>query len=337
MNLIVQLPALNEARTIKEVIQSVPARIDGIDTIRIVVVDDGSSDETGALARQAGAHVLRHEQPRGVGAAFRTGVEYAIETDTDIIVTIDADGQFDPADIPSVLRPVVQGEADFVTASRFMDHALTPSMPRVKRWGNAFMAHWISSLVKQRFHDVSCGFRAYGRNAFLRLVLLGEFTYTHETFLGLAYAGVRIREVPVRVRGVREHGKSRVANNLFHYGWRTAMIILRTYRDYKPLRFFGLLSAACFIGALCFFAFLMYIRLETGRFTPHKWSGFVSLALTATGTALFLVGLVAEMLDRMRVAQHELLFRLRRMERQINRVKPPEETPPRSSVHIGSQ
>ncbi len=318
MNLIVQMPALNEAKTIRNVMEAIPRTIPGITAITVVVVDDGSTDGTGDLARSAGAHVLRHEQPRGVGAAFRTGINHAIETNADIVVTIDSDGQFNPVDIPAVIRPILEDQADFVTASRFADSALEPEMPASKRWGNAFMARWVSSLVKQRFHDVSCGFRAYGRNAFMRLLLLGEFTYTHETFLSLAYSGVRITEVPVKVRGTREHGKSRVAGNLFRYGWRTAMIILKTYRDYRPLRFFGVLSTICFAMAFCLLAFLMYTRLETGRFTPHKWSGFASLGFGAVGMALFLVGMVAEMLDRLRVAQHELLFRVRRVERMLN-------------------
>jgi glycosyltransferase involved in cell wall biosynthesis len=319
MKLIVQLPALNESRTIAQVIGAIPRPIEGVDEIQVVVIDDGSTDDTGALARAAGAHVLRHEQPRGVGMAFRTGIEYAIAANADVVVTIDADGQFDPADIPLVIGPVVRGEADFVTASRFKDPALEPDMPRSKRWGNDFMARWISSLVKQEFRDVSCGFRAYGRNAYLRLVLLGEYTYTHETFLALAYAGVRIAEVPARVRGTREHGTSRVASNLFRYGWRTALIILRTYRDYKPLRFFGMLATWCFGIALVFLAFLMSVRWGTGKFTPHKWAGFVSLAFGALGTALFMMGTVAEMLDRMRVAQQETLFRVRQLEQRLKK------------------
>lgn len=317
MKLLVQMPALNESRTIGEVIRAIPRVIEGVDEIQVVVIDDGSNDVTGDLARAAGARVLRHERPRGVGAAFRTGIEYAISTGADLVVTIDSDGQFNPADIPLVAGPILRGEADFVTASRFKDPALEPEMPASKRWGNDFMARWISALVHQTFHDVSCGFRAYSRNAYLRLVLLGEYTYTHETFLGLAFGGMRIAEIPIRVRGVREHGKSRVASNLFRYGWRTALIILRTYRDYKPLRFFGALAGVCFVLGLCFTLFLFYIRITTGKFTPHKWSGFVALAWGAMSTVLFLTGVVTEMLDRIRVTQQELLFRIRQLEQRL--------------------
>jgi glycosyltransferase involved in cell wall biosynthesis len=237
MKLVVQIPALNEAITIKEVIESIPRDISGIDEVDVVVVDDGSTDATADLAREAGAQVVRHEKPRGVGAAFRSGIDKSGTLGADIICTIDADMQFNPADIPKLVEPIARGEADFVTASRFKDPKLIPSMPKAKKWGNDFMARWISALTKKRFYDVSCGFRAYSRNAYLRLVLTGDFTYTHETFLCLAYAQVPMLEVPIKVRGEREHGESRVANNLFNYGWSTASIILKTYRDYRPLRF----------------------------------------------------------------------------------------------------
>lgn len=314
MKLVVQIPALNEERTIGEVIRAIPSHIPGVDERVVVVIDDGSSDRTGEVARAAGAIVVRHPERMGVGAAFRTGIYQAMDLGADIVVTIDADGQFNPADIPAVIQPLIQGEADFVTASRFMDPALVPEMPRAKRWGNDFIARWISGLIRQKFYDVSCGFRAYSRNAFLRLVLLGDFTYTHEVFLSLAFAHVRIREVPIRVRGVREHGTSRIANNLFHYGMRTATIILKTYRDYRPLRFFGGIALAGVLPAIGLIIFLFWWRAVSGGFFPHKWSAFLAAVLLVIALAIYLVGLVAEMLDRIRIAQDELVFRIRRLE-----------------------
>ena len=322
MKLVVQIPALNEERTIADVIRSIPPRIPGVDQTCVLVVDDGSSDRTGAEARAAGAEVVRHAERQGVGAAFRTGINRAMEMGADVVVTIDADGQFNPADIPTVLQPIVEGRADFVTASRFMDPALVPQMPRAKRWGNDFIARWISGLVKQKFYDVSCGFRAYNRNAFLRLVLLGDFTYTHETFLTLAFAHVRICELPIRVRGVREHGQSRIASNLFRYGSRTATIILKTYRDYRPLRFFGWIATACVLPAIALGVFLCWWWMSTGGFSPHKWAGFTSAALLSIGLVVFMVGVVAEMLDRLRIAQDETLFRVRRLEMKPNSQPP---------------
>jgi len=314
MKLVVQMPALNEEKTLVSVIQGIPRDIPGIDEVAVLVVDDGSTDRTGELARQAGAQVVRHEHPRGVGMAFRTGLERSAELGADILVTIDSDGQFDPRDIPKLVEPIVKGEAEFVTASRFADPALAPEMPWAKRWGNDVIARWLSATVGKRFYDVSCGFRAYSRNAYLRLVLLGEFTYTHEVVLNLAFCRIPIREQPVRVRGVREFGKSRVASNLFRYAWRAASIILKTYRDYRPLRFFGYMSAGMLVLATGFLAFAISVKIRTGVFTPHKWAVVLAMGLAVTAVAVFLVGMVAEMLDRIRVAQDELLFRVRRLE-----------------------
>ncbi len=317
MKLVVQIPALNEEATLRDVIRRVPRKLPSVDQVEVVVVDDGSTDRTAAIALEEGAHLVQHPVRRGVGAAFRSGLEKSMQLGADVIVTIDADGQFDPADIPLVAGPVVRGEADFATASRFLDPALEPEMPRVKRWGNSFMSRWVSRLTGRTFHDVSCGFRAYGPEAFLRLVLLGDFTYTHETFLALAFAGLRMVEVPVRVRGTREHGESRVANNLWRYGWRTAAIILKTYRDYKPLRFFGWLSAVPGSIAALLSLFLLGWRIYSGGFSPHKWAGFVAAALGGVAVLIYLVGVMAEMLDRVRAAQDELLYRIRRLERRV--------------------
>lgn len=317
MKLQIQIPALNEERSLPAVLARLPRTLAGVTAITTVVIDDGSDDRTGAVARAAGAIVIRHPRRRGVGAAFRSGILTAIERRADLIVTLDADGQFNPDDIPAVLEPILEGRADFVTASRFLDPALVPVMPRAKRWGNDFMARWVSRIAGQRFHDVSCGFRAYSRNAFLRLVTLGDFTYTHETFLALAFSHVAMCEVPVRVRGVREHGTSRVARNLWHYGWRTATIILKTYRDYRPMRFFGFLAAAFALPAAGLLTFLAWVRWTTGGFSPHKWAGFTAAALGGVALALYLVGLFAEMLDRLRIIQEETLFRLRRIEYQF--------------------
>ena len=321
MKLVVQIPALDEEATIADVIRGIPNDIAGITSTTILVIDDGSSDRTGEIARNEGALVIRHERRRGVGAAFRTGTQHSTELGADIIVTIDGDGQFNPKDISALTEPILSGNSDFVTASRFADKALIPVMPWIKKWGNNFMARLISTMVGSRFHDVSCGFRAYSRNAYLRLVLTGDFTYTHEVFLTLAYAGISIREVPLKVRGVREHGTSRVAPGVLRYGLRTGTIILRTYRDYKPLRFFSLIAFVLSAAAVCFFIFLMYIKITTGGFTPHKWAGFAAATLGGTALVVFLAGVVAEMLDRARISQEEALYRIRKLENEIRELK----------------
>ncbi len=325
MKLVIQMPALNEEATIVQVLRSLPEKLPGIDEIVKLVVNDGSTDRTAELARSEGAVVVSHARNRGVGMAFRTGIAKAAELGADLVVTVDSDGQFDVNDIPKLLAPILAGEADFVTASRFLDPELVPEMPGAKRWGNDVIARWISAITKQTYRDVSCGFRAYSRNAFLRLNLLGSFTYTHEVFLTLAFADVPIKEIPVKVRGVREHGKSRVASNLFRYAHRTASIILKTYRDYRPLHFFCYGALALAVVGFALLGFLAWFRWTTGGFSPHKWAGFTGAGFLAAAGAAWMVGIVAEMLVRIRTAADESLFRVRRLEMETasRRTPPP--------------
>ncbi|MDA8019986.1 MAG: glycosyltransferase family 2 protein [Thermoanaerobaculia bacterium] len=309
----VALPALNESYTIRDVIGNIPRDIPGIRRVDVLVVDDGSTDETGALALEAGAHVVRHRSTRGVGAAFHTILGYGIEHGADLIVTIDSDGQFDPRDIPALIAPVSTGEAEFSTASRFKDPDLVPEMSLVKKWGNRMMSRLISSLANEKFYDVSCGMRCYSRKAALQLHLIGHFTYTQEVFLNLAFKGMRMVEVPIRVRGRREFGKSRVASNLFRYAIRTSQIILRCYRDYFPLRFFGRISILfALIGAVLGTFFLSNF-LRTGRFSPHLWAGFVSGALFAFSLMMFHIGVIGDMMTRHRIYLEEMLYHQRSM------------------------
>jgi glycosyltransferase involved in cell wall biosynthesis len=279
--------------------------------VEILVVDDGSSDDTAELAHAAGARVIRHARRQGVGGAFHTILAYGIERGADWIATLDADGQFDPADIPALIAPVVEGEADFSTASRFADPTLVPRMPRLKLWGNQMMSRLISSLAGQTFHDVSCGMRCYSRRAMLQLHLLARFTYTQEVFLNLAFKNLRIVEVPIRVHGERAFGESRVAGNLWSYAWRSSQIIFRCYRDYHPLRFFGGVALGLLAPALALSSFLLWHYLRTGGFSPHKWAGFAAVGLIVMALLIAQIGVVGDMLTRHRVYLEELLYRQR--------------------------
>ncbi len=310
--MLVSLPALDEAATISEVIAGIPQEVDGLGPVQVLVVDDGSRDDTARLAEAAGARVLRHELSRGVGAAFQTALAFARESGADYWVTIDADGQFDTADIPRVLAPVRAGEADCATGSRFVDPAYEPEMPRSKRWGNRMVARIVSGLTRHRFEDVSCGLRCYGREAMLRLNPLGNFTYTHEVLLDLCFKGLRVVEVPIRVRGEREYGQSRVAGSLSRYALNTLRILVGVYRDYNPLRFFGGLALGLFVPALLLEAFLFGHWWLTGSFSPHKWAGFTGAGLAVLALLMVFMGMIGDMLNRHRVYLEELLYEERR-------------------------
>ena len=303
----VVLPALNEAEQIGEVIEAIPDFADFI-----VVVDDGSTDRTVEIAREKGAHTVSHKTNRGVGAAFNTGVRTVLEMDVDIMVNMDADGQFNPDDIQKIVRPIINGEADFVTASRFIDKEFQPKMPAIKLMGNRFMSRFISRLTKQKFYDVSCGFRAYNRETLQRLNLYGDFTYTQETFIDLVFKNIEVLEVPVHVKVKREHGKSRVASNLFKYGYQTSKIIIRTFRDNKPFRLFGAISVISFLVGLGFAVFLAIHYIKYGVFTPNKWAGFAAGFFVVVGLLLLLIGFVLDMFARMRQVQEQILFELKK-------------------------
>jgi len=313
--LVVILPALDEEKTIGQVIAGIPGRIPGIATIETVVVDDGSTDATAALAQQAGARVVSHGHRRGVGAAFATGIDAALRLGADYIVNMDSDGQFNPADIPALLAPLLDGRAEFATCTRFARKDLEPEMPWVKKWGNRMMCRIINWIIwGARFTDVSCGFRAYTRETALRLNLFGQFTYTQETFIDLAAKRVPMVEVPLRVRGVREHGKSRVASNLWRYGTNALLIILRSMRDIRPLKFFGLIAAGLLALGLACGLFIFGWWAATGGTSPFHSVLIGSATFLMLGFIVGVLALLADMVGRVRMTQEQILVSLKRSE-----------------------
>jgi glycosyltransferase involved in cell wall biosynthesis len=223
VKILIMIPAFNEAATIAQVINSLPSELDGFGATEVLVIDDGSSDGTADAARAAGAIVVRHARNRGVGAAFQTGHQVALERGADLLVSIDADGQFDPAEIQALLVPLQAGQAGMVTGCRFGPSGRPANMPRVKYWGNLIVAAIVRSASGVDLRDVSCGFRAYSREALLHLNLFGKFTYTQETILDLAFKNIPITEVPVTVHYFSDR-RSRVAGSIFRYAMNAGKI-----------------------------------------------------------------------------------------------------------------
>lgn len=316
MRLLVIIPAFNEEEHIGEVIKSIPKKIPGISEIKVVVIDDGSTDNTVKTVEASGAMVIQNYFNMGLGVTFNRGLQYAIDNNFDGMVNIDGDGQFAPEDIVRLLKPIQNNEADFVTGSRFIDKNYCPKMPLIKFWGNKMMAYWISRLIGRKFYDVSCGFRAYSKEALLSLNLQGKFTYTQEAFLNLAFKRLRIREVPIKVE-YSANRRSKIAPNVFIYGLRTAKIIFRTYRDYKPLAFFIKVGIFFFLGALFFESILFFTYLTRGTFTPNIWSGFVGAVFLFISIVFFVIGVLADMNDRIRLNQEKILYYLKKQK--INR------------------
>jgi glycosyltransferase involved in cell wall biosynthesis len=323
MKLVVTIPAQDEAKTIAQVINGIPRNLPGITDIEVIVMNDGSTDRTAEIAERAGALVISLTGRPGLGQVFRTGIERAMRRGADIIVNIDADLQFDPADIRKLVVPLMEDRADFVTCSRFADPKFRPRMPAVKYHGNRVVTriiNWVCGGTK--FTDVSCGFRAFNREAAYRMTLFGRFTYTQECFIDLFSKGVRIVEVPLQVRGVREHGKSRVASNLWKYATSSLPIILRAMRDIQPLKFFGGISAILLVLGMLTGGFVSVWYLigeydKSAHAVVHKTSPFTSL-ITVSGVLftlsflLFALALLADMLGRHRRITEELLYLARR-------------------------
>lgn len=300
------IPAYNEEENIEAVLRGLPSFIDVL-----MVINDGSADNTESIARNNGAEVINHKKNKGVGATFNTGVKMMLQKEIDIMVNMDADGQFNSDDIYKLLDPITEGKADFVTASRFKDKTLIPVMSPVKLWGNKRMTSFISWLTGEKFHDVSCGFRAYSKETLNRMNLFGTFTYTQETFIDLAFKGMTIVEVPVKVLGKRSIGKSRVASNIPKYAFQTLKIILRTFRDYKPFKLFGFISLALAVLGLIFLSVMFYSKIATGSFTPYKWSGMAAGVLFLSSFIFLLTGFILDMFARMRHNQEEILYYLK--------------------------
>ena len=310
MKLIIYMPALNEEEGISDVIKSLPKKIEGIDEIKVLVVDDGSTDDTAKKAKQSDADVVSHNVNKGVGSAFQSAVQYALENEADILVSIDADRQFNSEQIPEIIQPILKDKADMVTGNRFED-GMPKDMPKSKYWGNTQMSRLISIISGQKFRDVSCGFRAYNREALLRLNLFGAFTYTQETILDMVFKGLRIVEFPVDVIYFKDR-KSRVAGSIVKYAFRTSQIILTTLKDYKPMLFFGGIGGICLVVGLILEIFLGIYFLITGDFSPYKFVGFTGFGFLVFGLLLVVVGLLADMFNRVRVNQERILYELKR-------------------------
>jgi len=309
LKLVVMMSALNEEKTIGHVIGDIPRDMGAPMDVAVVVVDDGSDDATSKIAADKGAIVVQHARRMGLARSFADCLERALEEDADIIVNMDADGQFDPRDIPALIRPILEDNADFVTATRFATKDMVPEMPWIKKWGNRQMCRLVNFATgTTALTDASCGFRAYNLKAALHVHLSGHLTHVQETVIDLANKGLRITEVPLRIRGVREHGASRVAAFLPRYALRAGGIVLRTFCRTRPLLFFGIIGGTIMAlgiaqGLVVFGNWLL--TRQTSRVSSLLITG--SMFITV-GFLVLVLAFVADMLDRITDVSERLLF-----------------------------
>jgi len=246
MKLVILVPAFNEEENIENTIRSIPKKIFGIDEIKVLVVDDGSTDKTMDKAMNGGAYrVVSHATNTGVGAAFMTGIRNAISMNADILVAVDADSQFDSNQIPELISPILNNQADVVIGSRFKE-GKPKNIPRIKYLGNMIFTRIVSGLVQQKFTDTQTGFRAYSKKALLNISVVNDFTYTQEVLIDLKFKGLQITEVPITVK-YDDKRKSRVVKNIYSYSSKVLAIITRTLVFHRPMFSFTLLSAI-FLG-----------------------------------------------------------------------------------------
>ena len=316
MKLVVTIPAYNEENTIGKVIKEVPREIEGIEKVEVLVINDGSTDNTVRVAKEAGAdRIVGFKENKGLAPAFRLGLETALEMGADIIVNTDADFQYDQKQIPDLIRPILDGEADIVLGSRFkgwIEH-----MPIQKRIGNK-IATWVTRIASgYPVSDAQTGFRAFTRETALRLNIMSDYTYVQETILQAVNNGMVIKEIPVNFR--KREGKSRLISNIFSYAKRGAPIILRTYRDYNPLKVFSLIG-----GIITLLGLLMGLRVlvhyfKTGMVTPYLPSAVLTVVLLVVGLQVIILGLIADMIKTQKKLQEEILYRLKKIEFDMRR------------------
>lgn len=313
MLIIVNIPAYNEAKKIGSVIRSIPRDFAKGVEVKVQVSDDGSEDDTIKVAREAGADYIYSFPHRGLGLTFRSGVEKALEKGVDIMVNIDADGQFATADISSLVTPIIQKKADMVVASRFSgDKEKNPiSMPWIKRALNVVAAKTVSLFWGQKIDDLTCGFRSYSREVLLRLNLNHPFTYTQETIIDALSKNFKILWIPAKVTYF-EKRKSKMTGNLGRFVFQSTRIIVSMLRDTKPLKFFGI-PALLLIGMslVTFIVFLGYY-FQDFKITPYRnWVYFGSVLLIL-GIQLLIFALIADMIRTQRQISEENLYLARK-------------------------
>lgn len=311
MKLIVMIPAYNEEETIGKVIKEIPRKIQRIDSVRVLVINDGSDDRTVEVAREAGAdEVLSHRTNSGLGVVFRDGLEHALRMGADIIVNIDADGQYNAREIPKLIRPILEKRAEIVLGWR--DISSLSFVPFGKKAGNRVATWVIRKVCSLPVRDSQTGFRAFSQEAALRLNLSGEYTYVHETLIQAKIKHLKVGEVPVQFR--ERKGDSRLISSLPSYGKEAAGIIMKTYRDYAPLKIFSYLGGVFVIIGVIFALRVLVHFSKTGAVSGRVPSTVLSSMLIILGFLIFVLGLLADMFKTHRNLQEEILYKLKKME-----------------------
>jgi len=312
--LIIQIPCLNEAETLPGTLRDLPRRLPGIDVIEVLVIDDGSRDDTAKVATANGVqHVVRFRRRKGLAAAFMAGIDAAVKLGADYIVNTDADNQYVGADIAVLIEPLVRGDADIVIGDRNIQaiSEMSSQKKRLQRIGS-----WVVRQVSgTEVPDTTSGFRAYTREAALRMSIVSEFSYTLESIIQAGKQKMAITHVQVRTNPrVRP---SRLFDSIWSYVKASSATILRIYAMYEPLKVFSYIGGTVFLfGLLVTFRFLFYYFTGEGR--GHVQSLIISAVMMIVGFQVLLIGLVSDMISGSRKLLEDLLYRVRSIELKMN-------------------
>ena len=308
--LIIQIPCLNEAATLPATLRDLPRQIPGIDAIEILVIDDGSKDDTAGVAREHGVeHVIRFPRNRGLAAAFTAGIDACLKRGADFIVNTDADNQYAGADVPKLLAPLLAGEAEVAIGDRNISSLRhLPASRRALQHLGSWVVRQVSNTTVP---DTTSGFRAFTREAALRMTIVSEFSYTLESIIQSGKKRMAITHVPIATNPKTR--ESRLFDSMTSYIKKSAATIIRVYAMYEPLKIFTYIGSVVFgAGFLISLRFLYFYLNGLGQ--GHLQSLILSAVLMIVGFQVLLIGLVADVISGNRKLIEDLLYRIRTME-----------------------
>lgn len=313
MKLIIQIPCYNEAETLPETVADLPTRIPGIDKIELLVIDDGSEDETAVIAQSLGVHhIVRHSRNLGLAKAFQSGLEASLRFGADIIVNTDADHQYPGEYIDDLVEPVLRGEADIVIANRQIESIehFSPIKKGLQKLGS-----WtVRTVSNTAVPDAVSGFRAYSRDAALRLNILTKFSYTLDTIIQAGKMGLTIVSIPVHTNGPTR--PSRLQTSMWHFVKAQASTIIRLYAFYEPLRTFSYLALPFILAGIITWLRFLYYYISFDGYSGFLQSIIIGTGLLLVGVLIFLFGVQADVSNKHRQLTQETLYRLKKLELQ---------------------